>query len=134
MLLTWNSASSVGVQAMDAQHSILMDALNDLRERLVQGADHEQVCDSLSRIVEYTRQHFANEEQLLEQHGYPELGPHRAAHRRLLQQIAETTQRIESGEPVEISSLISFLRHWFNDHIELFDQRYGAWLNERGIF
>ena len=30
-LLTWNHACSVGVKAMDDQHGILMDAMNELR-------------------------------------------------------------------------------------------------------
>ena len=41
-LLTWNHTCSVGVRAMDDQHGVLMDAINDLRVALVRGSGRER--------------------------------------------------------------------------------------------
>ncbi len=38
-LLTWSHECLVGVQAMDDQHGILMDTLNELRVMLLHGSD-----------------------------------------------------------------------------------------------
>ena len=132
-LLTWNHACSVGVRAMDDQHGIMMDALNDLRLSLVQGRGRDQVSEGLNRVLEFTRMHFSSEEQLLEQEGFPGLAQHREAHQRLLGQIEEAALRTQHNDEVRMQSTLLFLRDWYMSHIEDLDSQYGAWLNERGI-
>ena len=132
-LLTWNHASSTGVKAMDDQHGILMDTLNDLRLALVHGSGRDQVCDGLNRLIEFTRMHFSNEERLLEQTGYPGVAEHRDAHQRLLGQIEDAALRAQHNDEVHMRSLLLFLRDWFTMHVEDLDRQYGKWLNERGI-
>jgi hemerythrin len=119
---------------MDDQHGILMDTMNELYSALERGRDRKKVDDHLKRLVEFSRLHFVCEEQLLERHGFPGLAEHREAHQRLLRQIKETVERVEHTEGLEAHSLLSFLRTWYSEHIENLDQRYGPWLNERGIF
>jgi hemerythrin len=133
-LITWSSACTIGVKAMDDQHGILMDTMNELRLTLVRGNDRKQIDEQFERLIEFTRMHFKSEEQLLEQHGFPGLLEHRAAHRLLMDQIMKTIDRAEHAEYAEIHSLLCFLRNWYLDHIEQVDQEYGAWLNERGVY
>jgi len=132
-LLTWNHACRVGVRAMDDQHGILMDAMNELRLALVRGAGREQVSKLLDQLIEFARMHFASEEQLMEQTGYPGLAEHRKLHHTILAQILESAHRLQYGEGVEMQSLLCYLRDWFLQHIEESDHQYGPWLNERGI-
>lgn len=132
-LLTWNRACSVGVKAMDDQHGILMDAMNELRLALVRGAEREQVSKLLDQLFEFTCMHFASEERLLEQTGFPGLNEHRALHSSILARIHEADHRLQYGESVEIRPLLVFLREWFTEHIEAADRIYGPWLNERGM-
>jgi hemerythrin len=133
-LLTWSHSCSVGVQAMDDQHGILMDTMNELHSALARGCERKQVDEHLKRLVEFSRLHFVCEEQLLERHAFPGLAVHREAHQDLLRQIKETVEKVEHTEGVEAHALLSFLRNWYSQHIEQLDQRYGPWLNERGIF
>ena len=132
-LLTWNHACRVGVRAMDDQHGILMEAMNELRLALVRGAGREQVSKLLDQLIEFARMHFASEEQLMEQTGYPGLAEHRKLHHTILAQILESAHRLQYGEGVEMQSLLCYLRDWFLQHIEESDHQYGPWLNERGI-
>lgn len=132
-LLTWNHACSVGVRAMDDQHGILMDAMNELRLAVVRGAGREQLSELLDRLIEFTRMHFQSEEQLMVQAGYDGLEDHRAQHQHLMAQILHAAHRLQYGEGVEMSALMGFLHDWFLDHIELLDQQYGPWLNGQGI-
>jgi hypothetical protein len=37
LLVTWTHSNIVGVQAMDDEHAIMMDAMNELRSTLVSG-------------------------------------------------------------------------------------------------
>ncbi len=132
-LLTWNHACRVGVRAMDDQHGILMDAMNELRLALVRGAGREQVSKLLDQLIEFTRMHFTSEERLMEQARFPGLAEHRAQHQRLLAQVLEAAHRLQYGEGVEMNSMLCFLRDWFSEHMVGSDQEYGPWLNERGI-
>ena len=132
-LLTWSCASTVGVRAMDDQHGILMDTMNELRLAAVRGSGRELVSEVLDRLIEFTRMHFWSEEQLLEEYRFPGLAEHRKLHHTILAQILESAHRLQYGEGVEMQSLLCYLRDWFLQHIEESDHQYGPWLNERGI-
>ena len=132
-LLTWNHACTVGVRAMDDQHGILMDTMNELRLALIRGAGREQVSEVLDRLIEFTRMHFSSEEQMLERNGFPALAAHRAEHQRLLAQILAASHRTEHGEELQVRPLLLFLRDWYLAHIDALDREYGPWLNERGV-
>ena len=132
-LLTWNSSCSVGVRAMDDQHGILMDTMNELRLAAVRGSGREQVSEVLDRLIEFTRMHFWSEEQLLEQHGFPGLAEHRSDHQRILAQILQSSHRVQHGEKMQMRPLLCFLREAYAEHIEVMDREYGPWLNERGV-
>lgn len=133
-LLTWSHQCIVGVQAMDDQHGILMDTLNDLRLTLVRGANRREICLQLERLIEFTQMHFQSEEQLLLEQGFPGASEHRASHQTLLARLYSALEQVNREEPIHISSLLEFLPAWYLDHVEQLDQPYGVWLNEHGVF
>lgn len=132
-LLTWNHACTVGVQAMDDQHGILMDTMNDLSMALVRGCGRERVTELLDRLTEFTRMHFFSEEQLLRQTGFPALDEHCTEHQRLLRKLRDAAHRAQHGEAERMQPLMSMLRDGYLEHIEGPDQKYGPWLNEHGV-
>ena|SRR5215831_17839063 len=133
-LLTWSHECIVGVQAMDDQHGILMDTLNELRFMLVRGADRREISLQLERLIEFTHMHFQSEEQLLRQQGFPGANEHRTAHQMLLSRLYAALEQVNREETVHFSSVLEFLPAWYLDHVEQLDQPYGKWLNEHGVF
>jgi len=132
-LITWNHACTVGVRAMDDQHGILMDAMNELRLAIVRGSGNERVSELFDRLIEFTRMHFASEERLMETSGFPGLAEHRAEHQCLLIQLQHGSHRQQYGEGVAIGSLLCSMRAEFIAHIADLDRQYGPWLSERGM-
>ena len=132
-LLTWNHACSVGVRAMDDQHGILMDAINELRLALVRGCSREKICELLDQLIEFMRMHFWSEERLMEQSGYSGLAEHRAEHHRMLAEILQAAHRLQYGETIRLRPLLCQLHDGFLEHIEQMDREYGPWLREHGI-
>jgi len=132
-LLTWSHACTVGVRAMDDQHGILMDTLNELRLAVVRGCGREQLSELLERLIQFATLHFRSEEQLLEQTGFPGLAEHRVAHQRLLRYLRESAHRVEHCEDVPMHPLLCMMRDGYLEHLEGPDQLYGPWLNERGV-
>ena len=132
-LHTWNSTCSVGVRAMDDQHGILMDTINELQAALLSGCSRETIGAHLEQLLNFTTMHFQGEERLMEQLGFPGLTEHRAEHQRLLAQIQESSHRVQRNGDVPVRTLLQFLRDWYLEHFEGPDQEYGPWLNERGV-
>jgi hemerythrin-like metal-binding protein len=132
-VLTWNRACTVGVRAMDDQHGILLDTMNELRLAAVRGSGREQVSEVLDRLIEFTRMHFWSEEQLLEQHGFPGLAEHRVEHQHMLARILHSSHRMQHGDKMQMRPLLCFLREAYAEHIEGMDREYGPWMNERGV-
>jgi len=128
-LLTWNHACTVGVRAMDDQHGILMDTMNELRLAAVRGSGREQVSEVLDRLIEFTRMHFWSEEQLMEQCSFPGLLEHRAEHHSMLAHMLQSAHRIQYGDGVQMGPLLCSMRDAYLKHIEGPDQEYGPWLN-----
>jgi len=132
-VLTWSHACTVGVRAMDDQHGILMDAINELRLAMVRGCGREKVYELFDQIVEFMRMHFWSEEQLLEQTKFEGLEEHRAAHHRILAGLMQSAHRLQYGESLQWRPMLCELHEEFLKHVEEVDQEYGPWLRERGI-
>ncbi|HMD76924.1 MAG TPA: hemerythrin family protein [Terracidiphilus sp.] len=133
-LLTLNDTCSIGARAMDDQHGILMDTMNELRQALVLGAGREQLREVLDRLIEFTRMHFWSEEQLMEQSAFPGLAEHRSEHHGMLAQMIQSAHRVQYGQGAQMRPLVDLLCKWFAEHIESLDRHYGVWLNERGVY
>jgi hemerythrin len=132
--LAWSHACFVGVKAMDDQHGILVDTLNEARMQLLSGRGHKQLNEHMERLIEFTRLHFSCEESLLERHGFPGLAEQRAAHEQILTAILSAANCAENDEKTELHRLLSGLSVSYLQHIEALDRQYGAWLNDRGIY
>ena len=87
-------------RAMDDQHGILMDTMNELRQAVLRGAGREKLSEVLDRLIEFTRMHFWSEEQLMEQSGFPGLAEHRAEHHRMLARMLQSAHRVQYGEAI----------------------------------
>jgi hemerythrin len=132
-LLTWNHTCTVGVRAMDDQHGILMDTLNELRREVAAECDREQEIELLGRLIDFTRMHFVSEEQLMEESRFAGLAEHRAEHQNMLARMLYAAQRVRRGEALDMRVLLRTLREGYIEHVEGLDQEYGPWLNEKGI-
>ncbi len=131
--LTWSDKLSVGVQTLDAQHTVLIETLNDLHAAMMKGQARAVAGKILTDLVNYTVDHFAAEEAMMEQAKYPALPTHRLLHRELTKQVGDYVARYEKGDITLGVHLLTFLSDWLTKHIQGEDQKYGPWLNEHGI-
>jgi hemerythrin len=131
--LMWSYSCTAGIQAIDDQHGILMDALNELRLALLHGAECQMVRTMLMRVAELMRLHVQSEESLLERHGFPELAAYRAERQRLMGRLAQFDVRYEQRQSGAAFELVEYLRRWFTSHTGAGRQSYGPWLVECGV-
>ncbi len=64
-------------------HRTLFTFVNDLHDKVSDGASAEPIAETLFGLVNYANVHFVREENFLEEAGYEELEDHAEAHRRL---------------------------------------------------
>lgn len=132
-LFTWTSDYSVGVKAIDSQHTNLFNILNELHDAMKAGQGQSVSGTLLRKLVSYTKEHFAAEERLMESTRYPGIADHREHHKALTQQVGKLVARLEKGEAAVNVDLLIFLRDWLKNHIQREDKEYGPWLNEHGL-
>lgn len=132
-LLTWDRSYSVGIEAIDAQHNVLFEALNDLHHAMLQGRAREVIGGLLHDLLAYLRNHFAAEETLLAKNGYPDLAEHRRLHVEFADQVNDSARRFERGEIALSVQLLGFLRDWLSNHIRRYDRAYGDWMTQQSM-
>ena len=131
--MTWNDKLSVGVETLDKQHVVLIETINELHAAMMKGQARAAAGQILHNLVDYTRDHFAAEEAMMEAAQYPALPAHRLVHRELTRQVEEYVGRYEKGDITLGVHLLNFLSDWLTKHIQGEDKKYGPWLNEHGV-
>jgi hemerythrin len=119
---TWNASLSVGIDVIDGQHRRIVDYINELDVARYEG-DHDKVTRVLMGLVDYTRTHFAFEEDLMTQAGYPLSASHKRVHDAFVNQIGHYVAQHESGKDVT-RKLMSELQIWLTNHIQNDDKDY----------
>ncbi len=132
-LVVWSDKLSVGVKAIDEQHAILFNTINDLHAAMMKGQARTIVGELLCRLLTYTRNHFSDEERMMESAGYPELAQHLLLHRTLTKQVEDYIARFQNGDITLSNELSAFLSDWLKKHILAIDQSYGPCMNQHGI-
>jgi len=131
-IITWNDSYSVKVKEMDDQHKKLIDLINQLHDAMKVGKGKEVVGNVLNVMTDYTRRHFASEENLMRIHGYSGYEEQKKAHDHMVTQVVDMKTKFENGS-VHSQQVISFLKDWLIRHIQGMDQKYGSYFNSKGV-
>lgn len=132
-VMVWDDSLSVGVAAIDAQHQRLVELLNQLHHSHTEGRGNEVVHSVLEALASYTVEHFAFEERLFSEHGFPQLAGHQQAHEKLIARVSSFLEEWKSGRAAMGSELFMFLRGWLNGHIRGSDREAGRFLRSQGV-
>lgn len=133
-ILEWNEKMSVGVAEIDLEHKKLVSMLNNLYDGMQSGKGKEVLGKVLDDLIAYTASHFAHEERLFAQTGYPAAVAHTAEHTALTKQALDVQAKYKAGATGTLSmEVLSFLKNWLVNHIQGSDKKYGPHLNAKGI-
>ncbi len=129
----WNDSYSVKVYAMDAQHRRLFEIVRELYDAMRSGHGKDVAGGVLRRLIDYTVNHFAAEEKLMKENGYPALAAHCVEHRALEAKVVAFKKDFDTGSNTITPELMKFLQNWLTTHILSVDQKYSDFLNSRGV-
>ena len=132
-LLTWDEKYSVEIAEIDRQHQKLFGLLDELYEAMQDGQAAEVVGKVLDRVIDYTVYHFAYEEKLMRDAGYPDDAAHRAEHVELADQAKELARRLQARQGDVPVATLKFLCDWLGRHILGTDKKYAPFLAAKGV-
>ncbi|WP_206486193.1 bacteriohemerythrin [Thalassotalea sp. G2M2-11] len=118
-LIKWDDETlSVGIRHIDKQHKTLVNYINELATLIDNQADHTQLDEIYSQLVQYTQYHFASEEHYFETLSNNDLALHKLQHKHFLEELDNFKK-----EPVSID-LLHFLLDWLVVHIQCEDKKF----------
>jgi len=131
-VVDWMKDLAMGIPSIDAQHRELLERFDRFLDACAQAEARgiEEVHRLLEFLASYGDEHFAHEEKLMEERGYPLLEAHREKHQFFRAQLAGLRAFLDEPRSA-IASLIhtrKFVLAWLVNHIKTDDQRMGEFL------
>ena len=127
----------LALESMNKVHREEVALINQLAALLQQAKDHQAdnaaITEKLDEWVQHTREHFASEERLMMDYGFPAYSIHASEHERIMMQIQGLqNQWLDKNE---IKPLYEFVfsnwPRWFNDHVNSMDRVTAEFINQR---
>ncbi len=130
MVLCWDSSFATGISELDEQHRQLFARVEALLQAIRRGSSREEVGRTLGFLEEYVRTHFAAEERLMRDAGYPGLAAHVAEHQRLVDDLAalQAEHRREGASPSLVLRVNARAQEWLERHVIGADGEMGRFL------
>jgi hemerythrin-like metal-binding protein len=128
---------SIGIPEMDAQHARWIELIEQFRSatsgHLLDPASFDAALRALEQLLDYTKTHFASEEQFIAAHHYPEIEAHKAQHRELVAEVTRLLDEIRLHKthttPLKLNLLVTI---WLMEHIMTDDDKYARYVRGLG--
>ena len=128
--INWSEEFTTGIESIDDQHRHLLALINKFEEASRRGKGSRIMTDILNDLVGYTQEHFAHEEKIMKECGFPDLDKHMARHRGLLQKVERFQFEFGTQGRRVTAEVREFLRYWVRSHILHDDMAYATHLKE----
>jgi hemerythrin len=120
-LLEWRDEYSTGIEDVDDEHRDLIDIVNRLHALMLATDSKLTVPAFIDGLIKGVSAHFALEERIMDESGYPESARHREDHERLLDELREFKAAFARAEEVDSVELAMRLEPWFSRHLIIHD-------------
>ena len=126
--IAWRDGLSVGDSTIDGEHRLLVRRVNELNSALVAQLGRPEILRLTRRLLDAAATHFANEERLLRDRGYPEAEQHHLVHEALIADLFEAMDKF-TDTPVSLTWLVMGLKfsRALMEHLAHEDMKYRDW-------
>ena len=126
--IAWRDGVSIGDAQIDAEHRLLIQRVNELNTGLVSQLGKAEILRRMHRLLDVAATHFANEERLLRDRGYPEAGHHCLAHETLIAELSDAMDKF-ADTPASLTGLARGLNisGALMEHLAREDMKYRDW-------
>lgn len=130
--IIWTQDLDTGFKDIDDQHKILVERINSFYKAWGTGNFIDSKI-TLRDLIDYTIEHFAYEEKMLEEANYFMTEPHKKVHQNFVDKMTALQQRIENHDKEAGDELLAMLDGWLFRHIRLNDHGYIEHVKKSGI-
>jgi diguanylate cyclase (GGDEF)-like protein/hemerythrin-like metal-binding protein len=109
--LVWRDSYNSGDTAIDRQHRELFEHANRLLQAVITHVPREQVLDTARLLIDDIVEHFADEERLHGEIGFPGRAAHAAEHARLLDKATRLFDRSSQSDELPVADIFHFLAY-----------------------
>ena len=127
-------SSSAGKALADVahQHARLAQHIATVRHSLEQGGEWSALAVKLDEAIKVLREHFSDEEALMEAREYPDLKEHAQQHAAILQRVESLRGQCEAKQTELAPVLLDFLQHSLERHESTADRAFEQFIAELG--
>jgi len=132
-IVSWDAKLATGITSIDKQHKELVELTNKLFHACLSKQEDVDSTfrEAMSRLVEYVRHHFSDEQVLLERIKFPNYTEHKKEHDSLIKEILEASKDYGAGKKFVPNHFARLLKDWIFGHIMLTDMLYAAYVREQ---
>ncbi|MCW8924393.1 MAG: bacteriohemerythrin [Gammaproteobacteria bacterium] len=131
--MEWKDEYSVGIDSIDEQHKKLINLINQLQAALIYATGIEFEREALDAMVDYTKTHFAYEENMLEDNDYPGFEAHKAEHAKMIAKVESVLAEYEKEPETAMQNAVDYLQDWLIVHINGTDKEYCDYIISKGV-
>ncbi|NMA61178.1 MAG: hemerythrin family protein [Firmicutes bacterium] len=130
MSIKWTPDLAVGVSLIDEQHKELFAKINGLIEACNRGKGKDEVAKTIEYLRSYVVFHFRDEQNLMQQNGFPEYDQHKALHDAFVEGLKQLSSELDEKGP-GLSLVLKTNRivvDWLVNHINRKDKIFGEFM------
>lgn len=121
-LIHWMPDNNTNIDFVDEQHRNIASHINELSRLLESNPTSQDNLHLIKKILNRAISHFAQEENLMEQHDVPDLKTHENEHYFFEDTICAVEDAVKANDISTAQQKLQLLAEWFVDHIQEMDQ------------
>ncbi len=110
-----------GIPLVDGEHETLFEIIgeaNDLVKAELLHDKYDEIVGILEKLKNYTKEHFQDEEELMESIQYPGIKAQKMAHKAFVLKLEEIDlDQVDQNQQAYLEELMEFLFGWLSNHI-----------------
>jgi len=95
--MDWNESLSMYIPEIDAEHQHFIRLVNELNEAIIVRMNKKEIKNRMRAVLDDAAMHFAHEEAVLKEWGYPDAEEHAQKHAQITAFLNEIMKGINHG-------------------------------------
>jgi len=132
-VILWSEDYELGNDFVDSQHKRLFELVGNIGQSCLEEGDIDTISETLDFLLQYTVQHFSDEEALQIKYNFPEYEYHKKLHEEFEAAVSEKVSEFkEKGSTKDLSDTINeIVIAWLVNHILKEDMKIGAYIKDK---
>ncbi len=122
-----SDAYLIGNDLLDAQHKVILSYMAKIYTCFLSKKKKEELFELVDRLDAFCKLHFLEEEQVMDEMGFPEIDAHKTEHALFVTHLENFIGRYEELNTVKNIDELLFLKKWFLEHVAVYDKKYARY-------